>query len=236
MVACNEPLTIVLWLWNGWRPIYNFKHVNAMAGMLFDNLTIPFRLVCITDQQPRLGCDVEMIPLWDIATKFNTIPKGQPNSYVRLKLFSPWAVKEFPGQVWSIDLDAVIMQNIDSLYSDADFKINLGRSAPYNGGMWLLRTGTRTEVWDRLNSDSPHITKRRGWIGSDQAWLSHTLPQEQTWDAADGVFHYSLCKAARTAPQSCKMMFFAGSIKPWFDLTTRAMPEVALQYRRYLKQ
>jgi hypothetical protein len=267
----DEALTVVLWLWNGWRPVYDYTHVNAMVRMLRANLSIPFRIVCFTDLPDTSSFICETRPLWDI--EFNVLdldtkpgarrpplhrlnhkplhprlrkplivqpivqppqPTTKPNSYRRLRMFSEWAAQEFPGTILSIDLDAVVVSDLAPILTDHDFRINKGRCSPYNGGMWMLRTGTRQQVWDQFGCHAYRTTRQRGWIGSDQAWIAHVCPNEATWDAEDGVYHYSLATRSDPLPE-CRVMFTAGAIKPWHEQFRKRHPVLHGIYMRALR-
>jgi len=248
MVQDQQPqLTIVTWLWDGWRPVYDYTHVNAMARMLAAFCSVPHRVICVTDMPANIEC--ETFPLWDIDFKvlgINATPvqgrvvnRGErglmhyPNSYRRLKLFSPWAAEQFPGKVLSIDLDAVILNDLAPLLTDQDFRINEGKCCPYNGGMWLHRTGTRLHVWERLDQNAFRKTSGKGYIGSDQAWLAHSIPGEATWNRDHGVYHFSHSRPGEDFSE-CRVMFTAGGTKPWHPLFASKFPELAAAYRRFL--
>lgn len=55
-------ITVVTFLWKGWRPVYESKHVNAWARMVKAHLKQPHRCVCITDLPHGIEC--ETFPLW----------------------------------------------------------------------------------------------------------------------------------------------------------------------------
>jgi hypothetical protein len=129
-------LTFVCWKWHKdakqqWRRNYNSNHVLALYRMLKANVTMPFRLICVTDDPGGLDDRIEVIPLWD---HFPVANRGaKPNCYRRLYAFSKEAEALFGKKFVSIDLDLVILKNIDSLFEGGeDFKIMQGWAAPYN--------------------------------------------------------------------------------------------------------
>lgn len=226
----SEELTVVLHLWEGWRPVYDYRHVNAMVRMLKDYLYVLHDVVCFTDTPKGIICPTELLQPLDIV-----VPEGKPNSYCRLRMFSPWAAKRFSGKmILSIDLDAVILKPIDPLNPpDLDFKINKGIACAYNGGMWLLRPGTRNKVWSLFSEHTFQTTQALGLTGSDQAWLSHILPGEATWGKEDGVYHFSHTPLG-TNLSECRIMFFAGAKKPWSKECRDRFFNVYSHYREYL--
>src|SRR5262245_29898947 len=100
------PLTVFLWLWRGWRPVYDYRNVNAMVRMLEARLLMPHRVVCVTDM-PH-GIDCETVPLWEDKCRVDGLKPKMPNSYRRLRLFSAEMAEQFPGWALSLDLDAVL--------------------------------------------------------------------------------------------------------------------------------
>lgn len=249
-----DPITVLLWLWNGWRPVYDFKHVNASLSMLDEHMDVPYKPVCITDNPAGIQC--ETFPIWDIEFRIHgfekalpirqprAMPRGmrlkarplkmRPNSYRRLKVFSEWGAEQWPGKVLSIDLDAVICKKMSPLITDHDFRINKGKAAPYNGAMWMLRTGTRRQAWDQFSSQALRQTTARRWVGSDQAWLSLVLPGEATWGKEDGIYHYSQTAIVEDM-SACRIMFTAGVTKPWHPMFAQRFPTLHKQYMRHFK-
>jgi hypothetical protein len=88
--------------------------------------------------------------------------------------------------------------------------------------MWQVRPGVFPELWSELNAQSAAVAKRQRkpnggrFYGSDQAWMSYRLPDRPTWGADDGVMMYTSHIVKRKFPlDQAKIVFFAGSIKPW---------------------
>lgn len=230
-------LTVVCWLWQGWRPLYNADHVNALQRMLADNLSLPHQLVCVTDNPRGIKCPV--VPLWDHPVA-NVKPLW-PNCYLRLRMFSEEAQHIFGDRVLSIDLDCVMLQDITPLITDHDFRIVKGIHALYNGSMWLHRTGTRRHLWETFNPDeSPglayntYLPNGRRYLGSDQAWISYASPGEAVWSTEDGVH---LCHGSfknDVTPRNARLIFFPGHRKPWDDYIKEKYPQIAEAYSKYL--
>jgi hypothetical protein len=226
-------LTIACWKWeriltgHQLPHVVNYgpKHVHTMMSMLERNVTIPYRFVCITDDPTGLEC--ETIPLWE------TYPAG--GCYHRLRAFSPEIEDILGNRFCWIDLDAVVVDNIDSILSvENDFAIHryayTGRpDQHYNGGLVVMSAGVRKGVWDSFHpEESPKLIARlneeKKLIGSDQAWISHVLgPGERTIGPAEGVYEaMPLERSKRTPPPpGVKMVMFSGprdpsrTILPW---------------------
>lgn len=226
-------LTVVVWKWRGWRgDVYKAEHVLAMAHMVKQNLHMPHRFVCVTDDPTGLE-SIETMPIWNYPD-INT-GTGRPNCYRRLRLFAPEAASMFGERVLSLDLDAVILGDITHLITDDDFKIVKGKAAPYNGSMFLHKTGTRPHVWEKLNRHAPDVIARHERIsgvrhyGSDQAWMSYQLPCAPVWTEAEGVYHFTLLNEG--VPPNARLLFFAGGNKPWSERARQNAPEAFAAYR-----
>lgn len=226
-------ITILGWLWRpaSGEPRYTADHVNVWARMIHRNLTLPHRFVVATDT-PEADFDllVTPIPLWDDWREVRANwGEGKVNCYRRLKAYSDEARSLIGERFVSVDLDLVVLGNRDSSrqepFLDALFdrpedflilKRFMGNGArPKNwcqGSMWMMTAGARRRVWDSFEGQrSADMTN--GLIGTDQAWVSFTLPPtEAGWTEKDGVVCWtdlhSNWTRYRTEAPPVKMIFF----------------------------
>lgn len=238
-------LTVICWKWasTGWRAPYLVQHVNALKRMLEAHLKIPHRLICITDDKDTRKYECHTYPLWnEKRLRVNTRP-GKPNCYQRLKLFAPEMREVFGERVLSIDLDVLIRSDItDLLDFTEDFKIMRGVAAPYNGSMWGMRTGARAQVWEEFHPvHSPVIAaqqktaKGKNFYGSDQAWISYKIPGEATWPIGGAIYPYNSHIRDKGIPDDARIIFFAGSDKPWMKTVEKKCPGVYREYMQYMR-
>ncbi len=219
------PWTIVLWKWRGWNDIYNAGHVNRMLGMLERTMSVPYRPVCITDDPTGVYC--ETFPLWQMPeVRIPAVqplpPRGKliPNCYTRLRIFDPRVGMWFGDRILSIDLDAVILDDLAPLLTDDPFRAARGMHSPFCGTLWQLLVGEHADVWydfdpvetPKLVADTMHGD--RPISGSDQAWLSIKIPDAPTWGEGDGVYWFKTLKP-KQIPKNARYIYFAGNIKPW---------------------
>lgn len=235
-------LTIILWKWktDGWRRQYSSQQVNAVISMLERYLTIPHKIVCITDDSVGIKC--ETYPLWNEPNV--QVAARQPNCYKRLKLFSKEMKHIFGERIASMDIDVIIRNNIDSILNrPEEFVIMRGRAAPYNGSMYLMKAGARSHVWDTFDPvQSPKIVRKyktgpraRSYYGSDQSWISVVCPDEVVWTPEDGVHIYaSHVDKQGIVPDNNRMLFFAGAVKPWDSSFKLRFPKLYEEYMSYL--
>lgn len=220
-------LTVVTWLWKGWRPVYDASHVIAVRNMLAEHLRIPHRVVCVTNEHvPGIEC----WPSWSAPVGGSDI-LGQPDCFQRLKLFA------MEGEWLSIDLDCVILSDITALIERVrgqDFAtMEGGTVCDYNGSMWYVNGNRRADVWSDLSPALVRLAKAKRSpqgqrpTGSDQVIMAYKLPGAPMWGVADGCYHYTHVKRADMVNPT--IVFFAGRTKPW------DAPEFKDEYRRYLE-
>lgn len=229
-------ITVCCFLWRGWRPLYAAAQVNTLELMLRQYLTLQHRLICFTDMPASVRCETRPLPDRPVVQTQGR----QPNCYRRLWLFSE-AAKELGQRVLAMDLDAVILRSLDPLLTENDFRIVDGYTAPYNGSMWWLRTGSRTAAFDQFSEHgvrqaAAHVMPNGlPYQGSDQAWLGHILPGEATWKPIDGVtlYHDLRVRHQRLTGQE-RIVFFPGLTKPWHAEAARTVPKLHAHYKSFL--
>lgn len=109
---------------------YNEDYVNILYEMVKRNISLPFRFVCLTDNNKNLNSNIETLPL----------PSNLSGWWCKPYMFN----KDLPltGTVLYLDLDIVIAGSIDKLFT-------------YQPGKWCtIRDFTRVmrPKWDKYNS------------------------------------------------------------------------------------
>ena len=226
-------LRVVCWKWKPadvYRSTFTAQHVNVLKSMVARNLRIEHEMVCITDDPAGIDPAVRCIKLWnDHARVPSPHGRGQPSCYRRLKAFSAEAAELIGPRFVSLDLDVVITGDVTPLWDrEEDFVIwgDTNPTTPYNGSMWLLRAGTRRQVWEQFDPRmSPKLALRCGYFGSDQAWIGACLgPREAKWTRADGVLSYrndvrptALANRGKDMqlPKGTRIVVFHGRYDPW---------------------
>jgi hypothetical protein len=236
----SELITFVCWRWKptlGYRSTFGPETVYALREMIDRHYTQPYRFVCVTDRPKDLP-GIETIELWnDFADVKSALGRSYPSCYRRLKLFAPDAGDTFGARVVSIDLDMVIVRDITSLFDRPEDFVIWGESdfktQKYNGSLWMLRTGTRTQAWTAFDPvTSPTLAAKSGSRGSDQGWLNYILgTKEATWGRADGVFSFRkhIQPAGGSLPESARVVAFHGQKDPW-HYSCQQIPWVKAHY------
>ena len=222
----SEPVTFVSFRWRtpGYRSTFGAETVFALREMIRRHYSKPHRFVCVTDDPAPLR-GIETIPLWEDCSKIpSPIGHSYPSCYRRLKLFAPDAGDVFGERLVSIDLDTVIVGNIEAIVDRSEDFVIWGESdfphtTPYCGSLWMLKTGTRPQVWTEFDAaTSPRLAWKSGCRGSDQGWLAYILgPNEATWGKRDGVYSYrkDIARFGRGLPSDARLVSFHGKVDPW---------------------
>ena len=240
-------ISIVCWRWKTPdidsaknRISYSANHVNIFASMISRHVSIPYEIVCITDDPTGIDNSIKTIPIWDDLKEYGMC-------YRRLKIFSKKMKKHLGSKFISIDLDCVILSDItDLLKSDDDFKIwqSNASSTKYCGSMFMAKTGAMNYLWDDFDvnqleyrdvkcSNSFTGSNKRyvyssaydaGYtVGSDQAYLAYKLyPKFPVWNRKDGVCNFRVDLMVREKRKrrpilpldQAKIVFFPGKYDP----------------------
>jgi len=223
------PTSIVTWKWkppHGYRSTYGPAPVNTLRRMVARHFPHPHRFVCVTDDPEGLDSEVDVVPLWnDFADVPN--PFGHPRNpscYRRLRAFAPDIAATLGERFVSMDLDVVITADLTPLWDRSEDFVIWGDTNPapgshYNGSMFLLTAGSRSEVWRDFHPlHSPREAKSAGCFGSDQGWISYRLgPGQATWTSLDGVYSHRnhILPGDGHLPANARIVVLHGHQDPW---------------------
>lgn len=220
-------LSVVCWKWrghNGYRTKFTSEHVNVLHRMVERHYRNPHRFICVTDDAEGIEDGIEVVPLWRDHEEVASPLKKGPSCYRRLKAFSAEAVDIFGDRLISLDLDCVICGDVAPIWDRPEEFVmwagNANGRTPYNGSMFLLKSGSRCQVWDKFDPvSSPRVTDAAGMVGSDQAWIGYCLgPNEAKWNARDhGVYSFQrhFTPKGSVLPDNARIVFFPGHANPW---------------------
>ena len=144
---------------------YSGEYVNILYNMLQRHCTIPFQMACLTDDPSDIHKDI--IPL--------ELPDNLNGWWCKPYMFS----KSLPinGTILYMDLDVVIANNIDKLFTYQpgrwlairDFtRVMRPTWKKYNSSVVRFQTGQLKHVWERYQADPLSIQRR---FHGDQDWL-----------------------------------------------------------------
>lgn len=222
-------ISIVTWLWQqeGYNK-FGPQHVNVLWSMVARNMGLPFQFVCFTDSPRGISSEVRVEPLPE--TPKVTWPRGRPNCFRRLWVFSEQARAVLGDRFMSLDLDIVIVRGIEPLVlRREDFVVWSDPFDPrrYNGSLYVMQTGTRRHVWDDFRGQES-LREVKAREGSDQGWFRVKLRNEATFEVNDGVYSYKKHLRNRPLPSNARVVVFHGNPTPW---KVAAIPWVRQNYR-----
>lgn len=235
-------LSVVCFKWGapGYRSKFEAIHVNTLHRMVRRWYPHPFRFICVTDDPRGISTDVECAPLWSDHRELRnpTWPGHAPNCYPRLRTFSKEFEQIAGKRFVCIDLDVVITGDLTPLWNRSeDFVIYASARANnhYNGSMWLMTAGCRSQVWEDFDPvESPKLANRAGCMGSDQGWIQYRLGKgEAIWTVKDGIYAYrtDLKFSQGSLPKDARIVVFHGLPKPWEHQARRRSPWISQYYR-----
>lgn len=215
---------IFTWLWHQEhaKTVYTHEHVNIWAAMIRRNITVPYRLSCVTDMPEGIDPSINIIPLPDfprVSNKHWRLKDGKPQCYRRLDMFRHDAAGTYGERFMSMDLDVCILGNIDEIVTlEGDLIINRStvERRAYNGALVMMDAGARPQVFEKFEPRLAEIASGM-YLGSDQAWYAYVLGWcEKRFGAEHGVCSYAKPNPTFNKPgNDCRMVFFPGSTKPW---------------------
>ena len=225
-------ITVLTWLWAqpGVRSAYTADHVNIWAAMVRRNTKQSVRIACVTDTPEGIHPWIDIIapPREFENVRIPTWPDHRPQCLRRLTMFRPDAASIFGQRFVCMDLDCVIANPLDPIINTPhDFRICKGtaKGRPYNGSLIVMTAGARPKVYTEFSPEGA-VEAGKKYLGSDQAWIAHCLPNEATFDLRDGVM-----MSHGLRPREGVVMFYPGAEKPWNIVLNGSDPWVAKNYR-----
>jgi len=168
----NKENNYVLCLKHGDK--YSAKYVNTLYSMVKRNLTIPFKMVCLTDNKKDINENILCLDL----------PKELSGWWCKPYMYSPDLPLPEDSNIRYMDLDVVISGNLNKLFT-------------FQPGKWcVIRDFTRAMQpgWQKYNSSVirfKHGQLRHVWtdfISNPQKIIStHFGDQDWLWTSAKGT-------------------------------------------------
>lgn len=144
---------------------YSSDYVNTLYSMVKRHCTLDFEMVCLTDDRRGIDSNITILPL----------PKELSGWWCKPYMFSNDLGLD--GTILYLDLDVVIANNIDKLFTYntktwstiRDFtKVMRPNWNRYNSSAIKFKSGSLHYLWEEFNSNKEFI--QRKFFG-DQDWL-----------------------------------------------------------------
>lgn len=164
-----------------WGTKYGPEYVNRLYAMVKRHVTKDFRFWCLTEDPKNIRSEIGIIPL----------DQGYPldSWWNKIYLFSkdlPLARNE---QIFYVDLDTLIVDNIDDLLTDQvpdilvlrDFYHGIAKTAGLIGsGLMSWQHGRYDKIWRGFIKDSRSAVQQAHPHG-DQWWIEHSIKAWYYW-------------------------------------------------------
>ena len=161
-----------------WGTRYSSKDVNILYAMVKRNISIPFKMHCITDDPREINSDIiiESLPAEAMIGK-------APKLYTFSSGFLGLSSEDY---VVSLDLDIVVVGSLDFLaeHPENDFVIAPHRTRKgkmrVHGAVYRLRVGSLSDIWEKFIENTEEHVKDQNRVGannvfSEQTWLEANL-------------------------------------------------------------
>jgi hypothetical protein len=145
-----------------------------------------------------------------------------PGCFCRLRAFDPaWQAKQGISQgdrLVCMDLDAIVTGPLDDLFfRTQEFTCLEGANAvnkcKFNGSIWMLRGGYRSDVWSEFSLEEAEKLPRHLFV-DDQQWFQARFPDVVGWKVGPQSGLYAFQKpgwpAGTELPKDAKMVVFPG--------------------------
>lgn len=151
---------------------YSSDYVNTLYNMVKRNCTLDFEFICLTDDPHGINPNIGTIPL----------PDGIEGWWCKPYIFSNDL--GLRGTILYMDLDVVIADNIDQLFTFGndswctirDFTRKMRPTWPkYNSSIIKFRSGQLNHYWENFKKHQRSIQKK---FHGDQDWLYEATHEE----------------------------------------------------------
>jgi hypothetical protein len=157
----KSPVNIVCLKWGNKYPA---EYVNRLYRMVSQNISIPYRFICLTEDSEGIIESVETKPI--------ALDPDLHGWWYKLQLFQR-ELHDLTGSTLFLDLDVVIFEvNKFCIIQD------LQASNLFNSSVFRLDVGSYPEVWEDFQKDKQAIVKR---LYGDQDWVSEKISNPVLW-------------------------------------------------------
>lgn len=212
-----------------WGKKYGPEYVNRLQSMVSRNLTLPHRFVCFTDDAAGIEAgphlEVQELPLIDFADFDNREPWTKAHGWLKLTSFAN-PLADLKGTTLFLDLDVVIVDNIDSLFSpEGEFYVIKEwdkNDETGNTSVFRFQAGAHADLIELLKTTKKQALET---YRNEQEFVTHTLHRQgklQYWPSGWCASFKRHClpgwpaQLFKTAiiPQGAKIIIFHGKPHP----------------------
>lgn len=200
-----EPISIALVLKTG-GDTFNSRYVNALAGNIKKHITVPHKVVCLTDDVS--GIDRSLVDV------IKPLKHNLPKWWSKIELFNS---ENFgTSRVLYLDLDTVIVDNIDDIVKlDCNFMgiRDFFHMFTLQTGIMMWKNGSYDHVYHNFMADGNNVMKT---MHGDHEWIGKCITEYEFLQdvAPNTVFSYKKHNFADKVPDNAKICCFHGNPRP----------------------
>ena len=205
-----------------WGNKYGADYVNRLYNMVSRHLTLPFEMVCLTDDPTGIHPDIACYPIPEL-----NLPSGLPErGWKKLTTFKP-ELYDLTGTALFLDIDIVIVDNIDCFFQEeGEFLIIHDWQKPWritgNSSVYRFKLGAFPEILPYFRSNFDDIRKKFRNEQDYLSWFVHQQGKLSYWnkDWCKSYKYHCLQKVPLAyfkppvKPQGAKIIIFHGEINP----------------------
>ena len=209
-----------------WGTKYGADYVNRLYHMVQRHLTLPFQMVCLTDDANGIVPQVQCLPLIPL-----DLPDGLPErGWNKLTTFSA-NLHGLQGTALFLDIDIVILDNIDSFFTHPSTRIDevwiiKDWKKPWRGvgnsSVYRFEIGQFSDLLPYFRQNFSTIRQTFRHEQAFLSWYIRTYHQLSYWPSSwcqSYKYHalkplpFSLWQPP-TQPKECKILIFHGEVNP----------------------
>ncbi len=205
-----------------WGTLYDATYVNRLYSMVKRNLSLPFTMVCFTDDAQGIDSDIQCFPIPEVQINSN-LPERM---WKKLTTFRE-DLYGLKGTALFLDLDVVIVDSIDPFFEDDNaFMIIKDYNKQWritgNSSVYRFEIGQHGYVYDYFVEHFDTIRKDHRNEQEYLSWAIHQKGLLNYWPAAwcpsykyDCVSRipFAFWKTPKI-PEGAKIIIFHGEINP----------------------
>ena len=193
-----------------WGNKYSAEYVNRLYRMVSRHLSLPFEMVCLTDDKTGIYPQIKCYPIPELNLPANLPERG----WKKLTTFKP-DLYGLKGTALFLDIDIVIVDNIDCFFT---------HQAKHQDSVMIIRDWKKPYP-DLLSYFQKNFETIRNEVRHEQAFLSNYLRKYhhlEYWDSSWCVsYKYHCLQKIPFAyfippkkPIGAKIVIFHGEIHP----------------------
>jgi len=168
-MSIDSPINIICMKWGD---KYGADYVNRLYGMVSQNLTLPFKFACFTENGDGINPNVNIYPLPSLNLPENIPERG----WLKLATFQK-PLADLEGTALFLDLDVLIVGNIDCFFEhNTEFSLCIDEKKKKakigNSSVYKFKIGAHKDILEYFQENFKEIKNN---YRNEQAYLSDKI-------------------------------------------------------------